>query len=402
MDQTQKKPQLLILMLLFSFANAMGIMYTAALPELTKSLHITKFQTQDTFSIYVLGCLLAQLFYAPFANALGRKPAVYIGGSLAIIGSLLCLIAVEASSFSLLLVGRGLTALGAGCGVILTNTMIADSFPFAEAKKFFSFLLGGFAIFPSVGITIGGFITEYLSWKGCFYYMLFYSLFVVSLSILLPETAKEKNLSHLNVKKIAKSYFKQARNIPFLFYAVIVAFACNILYVLSSEAPFIATHQMHISPDHFGSLALIPYAGLFLGGILSGKLGHRFSAKILLLVGALVFLAAAGIMWACFANNIITIATLFGFPFLVFFSFPIIVSNGQTLSLAVSEDKAYASSIMSMFQFAFIFVSILSLRCFSPENAAALPIMYTISGILMLVFWCIIKKIRSHPHVEHL
>jgi len=395
MTHASKKPQISILFFLMSFANVLGVLYTPALPELTKYFDITKAQAQETVSFFLIGCLLSQIVYAPIANALGRKSAIYIGGGIAILGSLVCLFSIEMRFFSLFLWGRGLTAFGAACGLVLTNTIIADSFTLAQTKKILSYLICGFALFPAISIAIGGFITEYFSWEGCFYFMLIYSFFVIGLCILLPETAQGKDLSHFNIKKIAKSYYKQSSNLLFFLYALLVACGSIFLYVFSAEAPFIAIHQLHISPDSFGLYNLIPNIGLLLGGFASAFLSHRLSTKTLILMGSSTFFALSVLMGIFFEAGIVNIFTLFVLPLFIFFSAPIILSNGQAQALDASEEKPYASSLMYVTQYSWMFLSVFSLGFFSPQYSQALPIVYSVSGILMIVLWIVIQTFQK-------
>ena len=355
MEHIAKKPQISILFFLISFANVLGILFTTALPGLADYFQVTKAEAQKTISFYLIGCLLAQIIYGPIAKALGRKPAIYIGCSLTLIGSLLCLISIGIDSFSLLLFGRVLTAFGAACGLVLTNVVISDALSLPEQKKILSYLMSGFAIFPAISVTIGGFITEYMSWKGCFYFMLLYSIFVSGLCILLPETAKEKGFHHLNVIGIAKSYFKQFSQLLPALYAIIVACASIILYAFSAEAPFIAKNQLHMSAGRFGLYNLIPNIGLFLGGIAAAKLTAGFSSKLLILIGGCGFFLFSMIMWTLFEVGFINAITLFGMPLLIFFVTPVILSHGQTSALAASEDKVYASSSLYIYQYCWVF-----------------------------------------------
>ncbi len=398
MDSVQKKPQIPILLFLLTFANVLGILYTAALPELTLYFQITKGQAQSTISFFLVGCMLGQIIYAPIANALGRKPALYIGGAIVILGSFLCLISIAVNSFYLLLFARILTAFGAACGLVLTNTMIADAFTHLEVKKKLSYLMSGFAIFPAISITLGGFITKYFSWKGCFYFMFFYSCFVIGLCIFLPETVKMRSLSHLRISQIAKSYIKQFYNVRFPFYALIVACGSIILYVFSAEAPFIAKTKLHISPDRFGLYNLIPNIGLFLGGIASARLSHKIPSRVMIFIGSSSFFLLSIVMWLFFEGGFVNIFTLFVMPLFIFFVTPAILSNGQSLALAISEDKSYASSSLYIIQFSWVFLSITVLRFFSPGNSSALPIVYSAAGLLMVLFWIVLKMLPLEKH----
>jgi MFS transporter, DHA1 family, multidrug resistance protein len=389
-----KKPSIVILFFLISFANFLGVLYSAALPNLTDDLHITKVDAQKTISFYVIGCLLAQIAYAPVAKAIGRKKAIYIGCAIAIFGSLLCVISIQLEAFSLLLAGRVLTAFGAACGPILTSTLIADAFSLHEQKKILSYLMSGFTLLSALGVTIGGFITQYFAWQDCFYFMLFYALLVSSMCLLLPETSAERGTHHLRIFAILKSYFKQFSNPLPVLYALIVASASIILYVFSVEAPFIAQNQLHLSPDAFGLYNLIPNLGLLLGGLASAYFSHKLSSKKLILLGAVAFTLFSITMWTFFNLGLINTLTLFGFPFLIFFVTPTIMSHGQACILTGSEDKVYASSAIYMLQYFWVFLSISLLGLFPPQDSSMLPIVYSSAGGLMIVLWiaALLKK----------
>jgi DHA1 family bicyclomycin/chloramphenicol resistance-like MFS transporter len=398
MTQTTKKPQISILFFLFTLANVLGVLYAAALPGLKDYFQVTKAAAQQTGSFYLVGCLLAQVVYAPLAKALGRKPAIYIGCSLALLGSLLCLVAIETQAFSLLLFGRVLTAFGAACGVTLTSILISDSLSLHEQKKILSYLMTSFAIIPAIGVTVGGFITEYISWQGCFYFMLFYSVVVSVLCLWLPETAKDKGSHHLHVMRIAKSYFHQFSQLLPALYALIYASSAIILYAFSMEAPFIAKNQLHMPADRFGLYNLIPNIGLFLGGIASAQLSHRLSSKTLIFLGGCGFFLFSAAMWVFFEMNLINAFTLFGMPLLVFFVTPTILSHGQASSLAASEDKVYASSALYIFQYFSMFLSIIILGLFPAQDASALPIVYSCAGFLILALWAVVQILPKKRH----
>jgi len=397
MDKIQKKPQVWILSFLFSLANVLGVMFVAALPELTEYFQITKGKAQDTISIYLLGCMVAQVIYPSLAKSFGRKASIYIGGSLAIVGSVLCLISLEMSSYSLLLFGRGIMALGAACGAILVSTIVAESFSVHETRKKFSHLFSSFIVFPSIGIVIGGFLTKYISWESCFYFMLLYSIFVVLLCIWVPETGKDNSLSHLHIVKIAKSYIQQFSNVTGLLYGLIAACACIFLYVFAAEAPFLAQEQLNISAEHFGLYNLIPNVGFFVGGLFSAHLIHRITSRTLVLIGVSGFTLFSVIMWLIFDMGFVNPLTLFGIPFFIFLSAAAILPNSQACALARAEDKPYMSSLLYVIQYLWVAMSIVALRLLPAEDPSVLPIMYSCSAGLMIILLCVVRKFYTKP-----
>lgn len=397
MEQSSRRPQIPILFFLLSFANILGVSLSAALPDLREYFQITKGETQNTISLYLVGCFLGTIIYAPIANAIGRKPVIYIGGGIALFGSFLCLVAIQFDSFSLLLLGRCLTAMGAVSGTTLTNLLLADTYPHAEIKRIYSYLMSGFAIIPAIGVMIGGFITEYFSWQGVFYFMLFYTVSVVFASILIPETAKGRDWSHFRPARIVKSYFNEFCNVPFILYVFLVACGSIVVYIFAAEAPFIAIKQLHMSESRYGLFNLIPNIGILLGGFLSAYLGRTHSMNAILGWGGLLFFASSVMMWIFFDQDLGT-ATLFLFPSVVFLLSIIILSNGVAQAIKMAVNKTYASSLIAMMQYLMIFIGLEALSLFSSQNSSAMPILYTIGGGGVLLLWIVVERGFKAPH----
>lgn len=385
MASKQKVPQIFILLFLFSFSNVLGLMYSAALPDLTAFFGVSKSSAQQTLVLYFAGFGLGQLIYGPLSSAIGRKNAIYIGCSIAILGSLLCIFAIKEKLFFLLLIARLMTALGAACGLSMTFTMISDVFDHTEARQKISVLLGGFAFFPAVGIYIGGLLTHYYSWESCFYFMAFYSLFILTLTLFLPETLKERDISHLHPIRMLQTYFSHFKHSLFLFCSMILGVSGGVIYIFAAEAPYIATNQLKISPDLFGLLNLIPFFGLFLGGFFSSYISNKFTPKALILIGALIYFISSVFMFISFEIGFITASSLFIFPLVIFFSFPMIFSSSSLLGISISPHKSYASSLINFLQIMVGFLIMEIIFFFPADNANVLPLVYSIIGIILLI-----------------
>jgi predicted MFS family arabinose efflux permease len=391
----EKPPQIWILAFLFSLANVLGVMFVTALPALSHYFQITKAEAQGTISVYLIGCVVAQVVYPALTKAFGRKPSIYIGGALAILGAILCLVSLQIRSFFLLLLGRWLMAFGAACGAILVSTMVGESFSVIETRKKFSHLMSSFIVFPSVGVMIGGFLTRYISWESCFTFMLLYAIFVVGLCSFLPETAKTRSVGHLHVFNIARAYFEQFSKGVALLYGLIIACASIFLYVFSAEAPFIAESDLNMSAAHFGLYNLIPNLGFFIGGAISARLIHKITARVLVLVGICGFFLFSLLMFFVFDLGFVNTITLFGMPALIFMAAAFILPNGQACALARSEDKPYMSSLLYVIQYLWVALSIIAIRFLPAGDSSVLPMVYTGSGVLMIVLWLIVRKFHG-------
>ena len=398
MAHKEKKPQLTILLFLFSFSNVLGMMYVASLPSLTTFFGIEKGIAQQTIALFLVGYALGQLIYGPLSSALGRKVAIYIGCCLALIGSLICVLAIEIQSFSLLLIGRLVTALGSASGLSMTFTMISDVFTHAEAKKKISLLIGAFALFPAVGIFIGGLLTEYISWKSCFYFMLIYCVFILVLSFFLPETLKEKDSSHLHPLRVLKTYFSHFRHLVFLFCSLILGISGGIIYIFAAEAPYIAINQLGTSPDLFGLLNLIPFFGLFVGGFFSSFISSKLSPKRLILLGTLIYFVSSLIMLASFQLNYVNVNTLFFIPLAIFFSFPLIYSSSSLLGISISPHKSYAASLINFIMLMIAVLIMESLFLFPSPEAVILPAIYSCIGVILIFLWIVLRLLPTEEN----
>src|ERR1700722_395130 len=120
MLQTKSKPSFFTLLLMISFASVNAVLFAPALPDIARYFSISDNTAQQTMTWFLVGYALGQLIYSPFANRFGRKPALYIGISLQIISSLLCVLSGAIHEYWLLVLGRFFLALGAGVGLKMT------------------------------------------------------------------------------------------------------------------------------------------------------------------------------------------------------------------------------------------------------------------------------------------
>jgi len=247
-----------ILLLLISFASVTGLLFTPALPSLGKDLHVSESMAQWTISIFLIGYCIAQLPYGPLSNRFGRKKAIFIGVTLAIIGSLL---AYWAASFPMLCIARFLQALGSGVGLKVSFTMISDLHEGPRAIRAIALLSLAFGVTPGLAIALGGFITSLAGWKGCFLFLTFYSIFIGFLSFFLPETAKHLDREALKIDKILHNYCHQFKNPKIMLYALLVSLPTSLFYIFAALAPYIGMQTIGLTPSEFGLWNLLPSAG---------------------------------------------------------------------------------------------------------------------------------------------
>src|SRR3990167_3077643 len=209
---TTKAPHIITLMLLSAFAQIGAILMAPALPEIAEYFGKNVGTTQLVFTSFLLGYAVGQLIYGPIANRFGRKFALYIGITIATLGTLFSILSSPLNSFSVLILGRFLEAVGSSAGLAISFTMINDFYFEEQVRRITGLLMLAFSIVPGIAIAIGGVLVQYMSWHACFYFLLGYGLILLYPAYLLPETMIEKDLNALYLRNTLQNYKEKFLN----------------------------------------------------------------------------------------------------------------------------------------------------------------------------------------------
>lgn len=122
------------------------------------------------FTWMVTAYLLCECITIPIAGKLsdlyGRKPLFLVGLALFVGGSV---IAGMSTSMEMLVICRGIQGLGGGVLIPVATAAIADLYAPAVRARMQGMLAAIFGIGSGIGPIIGGFITENIDWRWCFY-----------------------------------------------------------------------------------------------------------------------------------------------------------------------------------------------------------------------------------------
>ncbi|MBS0605655.1 MAG: multidrug effflux MFS transporter [Parachlamydiales bacterium] len=389
------KPQFSILLILVSFASVGAVLFTPALPSIQEFFDISVGKAQLTVTTYLIGYAFAQLPYGPIANRYGRKPALYLGISLAIIGSLLCALSAPAHSFGLLLFGRIIQALGASVGLKVSFTMIADAFDQTAATKTISKLLLSFAVMPSLAIGIGGWLTQRFEWQSCFYFLVFFSFASLFLVARLPETAPSLDPQALRLPSIIAAYRAKLSNARLVTSGLIMGCGTAVIYIFASKAPFIGIKLIGLNPEQFGLYNFIPLIGMVSGSLLGSRLAGRFSLINLLGGGIIGTLIATMTMLVPFATGLVTTWTLFVPMVLIYIAESVIYAHISSFALTGAKNKSNASAVLNWINMSVAVIAVLLAEFIYPEDALIMPVSFAFFFLVMLLLWFRLRKLAA-------
>jgi MFS family permease len=371
------------LLLLISFASVNAVLFTPGLPNIAHYFSTSNSIAQQTITWFLIGYAIGQLIYGPFANRFGRKPVLYAGISLQIFSSILCVLSGMIQSFSLLIVGRFLLAIGSGVGLIITFTLVSETFEPKIATQKISYLMLAFAITPGLSIALGGFLNTHYGWMSCFYLSAIYGLVLLFLVTTLTETKTTLDLDALKTKSLIRGYLTQFKNAQLFLGGLLMGTASCFIYVFATLAPFIAINLLNMNSTQYGIANLLPTLGLVIGSLLSASYGKKHSPLEGIKLG--IFISGCSIIMMVFATYLHArpLLILFFPTMLIFLSISLIYSNASTIAMLNNPDKAEASAVMNFINMGFTTLIIISLSLFE-TTISLLPITYIF--IISLIF----------------
>jgi DHA1 family bicyclomycin/chloramphenicol resistance-like MFS transporter len=205
-----------------------------------------------TMATYLIGLSLGQLFYGPISDRVGRKPPIYAGFALYIVGSFGCMLA---DSMSMLMTMRVLQALGACGGVVIGRAIVRDRCEPHEAARAFSTLMLIVALAPIFAPILGGWVVTVLSWRAIFGIQgLMGVTVVVAMHFVMTESRDPQHVRPLSFGNVARSYGALLRDPVFIGYTLIGGFGMGAMFCYVTGFPTVMTETYRMPPQQFGWL----------------------------------------------------------------------------------------------------------------------------------------------------
>ncbi|MFC6080336.1 MDR family MFS transporter [Sphaerisporangium aureirubrum] len=118
------------------------------------------------FSIYLLTQAVTVPLYGKLADLFGRKPVMFFGIAVFLLGSVLCGLAW---SMPALIVFRALQGIGAGAVQPMSITIIGDMYSVEERARVQGYVASVWGVSAVIGPAIGGLFADYLTWRWIFF-----------------------------------------------------------------------------------------------------------------------------------------------------------------------------------------------------------------------------------------
>ncbi|MFZ3406804.1 multidrug effflux MFS transporter [Vibrio chagasii] len=285
-----KKTPLLLAMMIIATGQVGVSIYLPSLPLIAADLSVTQVDVQLLVTLFLVGFGLSQLFYGPMSDAVGRRPIFLLGQGVYLIGTVVCV--VFSDNMTALEVGRLLQGLGAGSASVLGRSVLRDSYDGAQLTKALSYISITASIMPIIAPVFGGWISFHLGWEAVFLFVLLYLLAIFTLGYFVLHETLPYGKSRFQVSQVVKNYGSLITNRQVLSSASYNWMSYMASLVSLSLFPFLMQEQLGLTAAEYGSLMIVPSAGLLIGSVALNVLNRRFSTPQLMSFAILIILAS--------------------------------------------------------------------------------------------------------------
>ncbi|MHA1600200.1 MAG: multidrug effflux MFS transporter [Alphaproteobacteria bacterium] len=297
-----------------------------ALPEIGRDLGVRHANdTQMVISALLVGLAAGQVICGPLSDSIGRKPTIYGGIVIFIIG---CLLSALSTSFEVMLVGRVLQGAGASAPRIVTLALIRDQYEGRIMARIMSLVMAVFILVPALAPAIGQGILLIAHWRTIFAVMLTIALIALFwFAWRQPETLAPERRTPFALGPIIGAIREACGNRISLGYTLAagVIFGAFVGYLVTAQQIFQTQYGLgKLFPLYFAVLALAIGSASVTNARLVMRFGMRslsawaLRAMALLSLGFFVLASAADgapALWALMAYLVFTffcLGILFG------------------------------------------------------------------------------------------
>jgi DHA1 family bicyclomycin/chloramphenicol resistance-like MFS transporter len=309
-------------------------LFMPVIPAVKAALGLTDALAQLTFSIALFTMAFATLVYGSLSDRYGRRPVLLSGLGLFLVGSV---VSVLANSIGVLILGRFIQAIGAGCGVTLVRAIAQDVYGRDRLVKAIAYLTMAYTVGPMIAPLVGGVLIDAFGWRSVFGFALGAGgLIALNAYLAVFETRSPSPVNRAKNRAVWRDYLDLFRHLRFTAFVLQSGFCTASFLATASAASSLLKDLLHRPSSEFGLYFLLFPFGFLCGNFITSRIGNRAANETMVLVGSLVSLAAVATQSSLLVGGVVTPLTLFAPGFFI--------TMAQGLSLSYAQSGAMATN----------------------------------------------------------
>ncbi|MBV8327012.1 multidrug effflux MFS transporter [Chryseobacterium sp.] len=374
-----------ILALLNTLESLSIDLYLPAFPSMADIFKTDIGHIQISISVFFAGFAFGQLLWGPLSDKKGRKPMLYCGLLLFIIGATAIYFT---SDIYVLWAMRFLQAFGGSAGIVIGRAIIIDLYDKQKSVTIFSQQSQISGIAPIVAPLLGSVFLKFWGWNSSFAFLCIMGLITLFMVYkYVPET--NTRISQPDIHQDEKGVKDQLKmiisNRDFINSTMVgsIAFASLIIYI--SNAPFLFMELHGFSSGVFSFIFAFNSLALITAAYITPRLIRRISNSALLFIATMVLLVVCALHILIAAENLsvaLEIAMLYLSLLAIGILFPI--TSAHALS-PFKEGRGTAAALLGFMQLmvTFLMSGLLGLL----EAGSIMPMVVTRTGMAAMAVW---------------
>lgn len=262
-------------------------MYLPALPAIGVALHTDTHAVQMSLMAFFVSFAISQIVYGPASDIFGRKPPLYVGIALFVVGSVGCALAPD---IGWLIAFRFLQGLGGGAPIVVPRAIVRDLHTGVEATQLMAMLMLVFSVSPILAPLIGSLIIDAAGWRAIFWVVSAIGVVgLVLVAFTLEETRPAPQRAQSDVASTLRAFKWLLRDPHFIGLTAIGAFGMAAFFIYLANSSFVLIEHYGLTPRQY-SLAFAVNAASFIGvSQFAGKLAEKYGLARIVSVAVLGF-----------------------------------------------------------------------------------------------------------------
>lgn len=280
-------------------------MYLPAMPAIAESLGADVAATQLTLTAYFVAFGVAQLFYGPWSDQVGRKVPLYVGIAIFAAASIGCAVA---PTIGWLIAFRVMQGIGGAVLMVVPRAVIRDMHTGSQATRLMAMVMLVISVSPMLAPLAGSGLMAIGEWRLIFWVLCIAATLSFALTATaLPETLAPENRIPVNLQNLWQGSKVLFRDPIFMGLTFIGGFGFASFMVFIASAAFVYSGQFGLSPTGFSLAFAINAVGFFAASQAAGPLGERLGILVVIRWAAIGF---AGFSFVLLAIGLAGFATL--------------------------------------------------------------------------------------------
>ncbi|WP_366554754.1 multidrug effflux MFS transporter [Aquibaculum sediminis] len=340
------KPPIAILVAVSAIGPFALNIFVPSIPGLARFYEVDYGTIQLTFTLYLVGLAVSQLFYGPLSDRFGRRPLLLGGMALFVVASVICALAPP---LEYLIIARILQAVGGCSGLVLSRAIVRDLYGRDKAASVIGYITMAWVAAPMMAPSIGGLLDVHFGWQASFYLVAAAGLAALLAAMRwLHETNHHRSSDSGGVAMIL-GFGRLLKSPRYLGYALPTAFTSAVFFSFLAGAPYLTIEVLGLTPFGYGLWFILVSFGYFLGNFASGRYSQRLGVDRMILTGTLLALVGVGLIATFALGGLLSPWTLFMPMFLVSLGNGMSIANGLAGSVSVYPAMAGAASGLAGF-----------------------------------------------------